>query len=153
MVVEDDAANRFLFQQVLELRGFDVVCAVNGYDGVKMALSCRPALILLDIALPDISGVEVLKLIRNQQETKDIPVVATTAFAMNHDYDRFLTEGFSGYISKPIDVGQANEPKNLSKRLGLCVNRRPAILIYRIKSAPDVSGTFAREPAGVPRQK
>ena len=105
LVVEDDVANRFLFQQVLEMRGFKVICAVNGCEGVRMAQSSRPTLILLDIALPDISGIEVLKIIRSNQETRAIPVVATTAFAMIHDYDRFLTEGFSGYISKPIDVG------------------------------------------------
>ena len=106
LVVEDDAANRFLFQQVLELKGFNVICAVNGQEGIQMAQECMPEIVLLDIALPDISGVEVLKIIRNDEVTKNIPVVATTAFAMNHDYDRFLTEGFSGYISKPIDVSQ-----------------------------------------------
>ena len=105
LVVEDDAANRFLFQQVLEMRGFRVVCAVNGFEGVRLAQTNQPEIILLDIALPDISGIEVLKIIRSNEQTKQIPVVATTAFAMNHDSDRFLMEGFNGYISKPIDVG------------------------------------------------
>jgi CheY-like chemotaxis protein len=114
LVVEDDAANRFLFQQVLEMKGFNVLTAPTGMDGFALATEQKPDVVVLDIALPDVSGIEVLRLLRNEEKTKDIPVIATTAFAMAHDAERFLGEGFNFYISKPIDVSNfANQIRSV----------------------------------------
>jgi two-component system cell cycle response regulator DivK len=80
-----------------------VVEAEDGKKGFEMALLHQPELILMDIALPEMSGIEVLKLIRNEHTLRHIPVIAVSASAMKGDMEHFIAHGFDGYLSKPID--------------------------------------------------
>jgi two-component system, cell cycle response regulator DivK len=104
LVVDDNAANLKLAREVLTAQGHDVISAVRGEEAVDVARARRPALILLDMRLPDIDGLEVLRRLRSSPETKDLPIVAMTAQAMTGDRERFLAAGCDGYISKPISL-------------------------------------------------
>jgi two-component system cell cycle response regulator DivK len=104
LVVEDDPLNLKLIRDVLGYRGFDVLTATSGEEGVVAALSESPDLVLMDLQLPDIDGHEALLRIRADPQCSGIPVVAVTAFAMKEDVDRATAAGFDGYIAKPIDV-------------------------------------------------
>jgi CheY-like chemotaxis protein len=104
LVVDDNEANLKLAQQALALWGYEVAVAALGEAAVEMARTHRPALILLDMGLPDIDGLEVLRRLRSMPETKDLPVVAMTAQAMVGDRERFLAAGCDGYIEKPISL-------------------------------------------------
>ena len=104
LVVEDDPLNLKLIRDVLGYRGFDVLTATSGEEGVVAALSESPDLVLMDLHLPDIDGHEALLRIRADPQCSGIPVVAVTAFAMKEDVDRATAAGFDGYIAKPIDV-------------------------------------------------
>lgn len=104
LVVEDNALNLKLIRDVLQVRGYDVVEARSGEEGVDRAHECCPDLVLMDLQLPGIDGVEALHRIRLDPVVADVPVVAVTAFAMQADRDRALADGFDGYLSKPISV-------------------------------------------------
>lgn len=112
LVVEDNPLNLKLVRDVLEFRGFDVATAVTGEEGVTMALSDPPDLVLMDLQLPGIDGHEALQRIRADRRCDGVPVVAVTAFAMSTDIDRASAAGFDGYIAKPIDI------RNLPAQLG-----------------------------------
>src|SRR5690242_4440883 len=103
LVVEDNPKNLKLVRDVLTYSGFEVIEAMSGEDGVRLANEELPDLILMDLQLPGIDGTEALRQIR---ETRDshVPVVAVTAFAMNEDRDRAFESGFDGYVEKPISV-------------------------------------------------
>ena len=103
LVVEDNELNLKLVRDVLTHAGFDVVAARSGEEGVALASTCDPALILMDLQLPDIDGAEVLRRIRSG-EHGTVPVVAVTAFAMRSDRERALGAGFDGYMAKPISA-------------------------------------------------
>lgn len=103
LVIEDNPDNMLLIDELLKAAGFSVQKTMTGLDGVEMARTQKPDFILLDIQLPDIDGFEVLKRLREHEESKDIPVLALTAFAMAGDRDRLLAGGCVGYIEKPID--------------------------------------------------
>ncbi len=104
MVVEDNELNMKLFHDLLEAHGVQTVQVRNGMDVVDRAKETRPDLILMDIQLPEISGLEVTKWIKDDPEIADIPVIAVTAFAMKGDEDKIRKGGCEDYISKPIDV-------------------------------------------------
>lgn len=104
LVVEDNALNLKLIRDVLQVRGYDVVEARSGEEGVDRAHECCPDLVLMDLQLPGIDGVEAMHRIRQDPVVADVPVVAVTAFAMQADRDRALADGFDGYLSKPISV-------------------------------------------------
>jgi two-component system, cell cycle response regulator DivK len=104
LVVDDNAANLKLAREILTARGYEVISADRGAQAVEMARTRRPALVLLDMRLPDVDGLEVLKRLRSLAETKDLPVVAMTAQAMTGDRERFLAAGCDGYVSKPISL-------------------------------------------------
>jgi len=104
LVVEDNSLNLKLMRDVLQHRGFEVVEARSGEEGVHLAHSCAPDLVLMDLQLPGIDGVEALHQIRGDPSVADVPVVAVTAFAMQEDRDRAYSDGFDGYLSKPISV-------------------------------------------------
>ena len=104
LLVEDNPRNLKLARDVLEFAGFTVAVAGSGEDGVALAASALPALILMDIQLPGIDGYAALEQIRGNRATANIPVVALTAFAMARDRDRVLSSGFDGYLEKPINV-------------------------------------------------
>ena len=103
LIVEDNEQNLYLTTFLLEKKGYDVVQARNGQQGLEIAASEHPDLILLDIQLPVMDGHEVARLLKKAQETKSIPIVAVTSYAMAGDRETILAAGCEGYIEKPID--------------------------------------------------
>ena len=104
LIVEDNEKNRKLVRDVLQFKGYRTLEAESGELGVALARESLPALILMDIQLPGMSGIEALGHLRADPSTRDIPIVAVTASAMMQDRQRILAAGFDGYQSKPIDV-------------------------------------------------
>jgi two-component system cell cycle response regulator DivK len=104
LLVEDNERNMKLFRDVLLATGYRTIEATTGAQAVELALEHVPALVLMDIQLPDIDGVEALGRLRADERTASIPVLALTAQAMHGDRERFLAAGFDGYLSKPVDV-------------------------------------------------
>jgi CheY-like chemotaxis protein len=104
LVVEDNDKNRKLVRDVLTVRGYRLLEAVTGEDGVRLAREHRPDLVLMDIQLPGIDGIEALRQLRADPALAGTPVLAVTASAMTHDRQKILAAGFDGYQSKPISV-------------------------------------------------
>ena len=104
LVVEDNERNLKLLRDLLEYEGYDVRVARTGEDAVTLAVKDPPDLVLMDLQLPGIDGMEALRRLRKSPRTADIPVVAVTAQAMRQDRERALRAGFDGYVEKPISV-------------------------------------------------
>jgi len=104
LVVEDNDRNLKLLRDVLEYAGYEVRTARTAEDGITLAVSEPPDLVLMDLQLPGIDGIEALRRLRESQRTAGIPVVAVTAQAMKEDRERVLQAGFNGYVEKPISV-------------------------------------------------
>ena len=106
LVVEDNEKNMKLFRDVLQATGYSPLEASSGEAALALAAESDPALVLMDIQLPDMDGVEALRRLREDERTAGIPVLALTAQAMQGDRERFLAAGFDGYLSKPVDVAE-----------------------------------------------
>jgi len=106
LVVEDNEKNMKLVRDVLTFHGFRIVEAIDGESAVALAREHLPRLILMDIQLPGIDGIQTLQRIRADETTKGITTVALTASVMSGDRARFDAAGFDGFIAKPIDVAQ-----------------------------------------------
>jgi two-component system, cell cycle response regulator DivK len=104
LIVEDNEKNRKLERDVLQFHGYRTMEAETGEDGVQLARESLPALVLMDIQLPGISGIEALRRLRADSETQGIAVMAVTASAMTQDRQAILAAGFDGYLSKPISL-------------------------------------------------
>jgi two-component system cell cycle response regulator DivK len=104
LVVEDNELNLKLVRDVLTYAGYEVMEARTGEQGVALAAECSPDLVLMDLQLPGIDGVEALQQLRASPRTQDVPVVAVTAFAMREDRERAFRSGFDGYVEKPYSV-------------------------------------------------
>jgi len=104
LVVEDNETNMKLFREVLLATGHRTLEARTGGQAVELATEHSPDLVLMDIQLPDIGGVEALGRLRADERTASVPVVALTAQAMEGDRERFLAAGFDGYLSKPVNI-------------------------------------------------
>jgi len=104
LVVEDNDLNMKLFHDLLEAHGYDIMQTRDGMEALKMARDHHPDLVLMDIQLPEVSGLEVTKWIKEDDRTSDIPVVAVTAFAMKGDEEKIREGGCEAYIAKPISV-------------------------------------------------
>jgi two-component system, cell cycle response regulator DivK len=104
LVVEDNEKSLKLFRDVLQATGYSTVEARTGEDAVALARLQTPTVVLMDIQLPGIDGVEALARLRADERTASIPVLALTAQAMHGDRDRFLDAGFDGYLAKPVDL-------------------------------------------------
>jgi two-component system cell cycle response regulator DivK len=104
LIVEDNEKNRKLARDVLTHRGYRVAEAETGEDGVRLAGELRPDLVLMDIQLPGMNGIDALRRLRGDSATRDIPVMAVTASAMTHDRQKIMAAGFDGYQSKPISM-------------------------------------------------
>ena len=104
LVVEDNERNMKLFRDVLESSGYRTLEATTGERAVELVVEHRPDLVLMDIQLPGIDGVEALGRLRAEERTASVPVLALTAQAMDGDRERFLAAGFDGYLSKPVDI-------------------------------------------------
>ncbi len=103
LVVEDNETNMYLIKFMLEKSGYEVIEAREGTVGVELAIKERPDLIIMDIQLPDIDGLEAARRIRASEADGDIPIIALTSFAMTGDRERALAAGCTGYIEKPIN--------------------------------------------------
>jgi two-component system, cell cycle response regulator DivK len=104
LVVEDNDKNMKLFRDVLVAMGYRTLEATTGREAVDLASEHTPDLVLMDIQLPDLDGMQALQRLRADARTAAIPVVALTAQAMRGDRERFLAAGFDGYVSKPVNV-------------------------------------------------
>ncbi len=104
MIVEDNDLNMKLFNDLLQANGYDTVQAKDGRDVLSLARDHRPDLIVMDIQLPGISGLDITKTIRSDDQLKATPVIAVTAFAMKGDEEKIREAGCDAYISKPISV-------------------------------------------------
>ena len=105
MIVEDNELNMKLFHDLLDSHGYRTLQTRSGLDALQLARTHRPNLILMDIQLPEVSGLEVTKWLKDDEELRDIPVIAVTAFAMKGDEERIKQGGCEAYISKPISIG------------------------------------------------
>ncbi len=104
LIVEDNEKNRKLERDVLQFHGYQTAEAETAEEGIRLAQVAPPALILMDIQLPGMNGIEALGHLRADPTTRAIPVIAVTASAMTHDRHKIMAAGFDGYQSKPINV-------------------------------------------------
>ena len=104
LIVEDNDLNMKLFQDLLEASGFETLQTRNGLDALAVAKRERPDLIVMDIQLPEMSGLEVTARLKGDPELRSIPIIAVTAFAMKGDEERIRAQGCEAYLSKPISI-------------------------------------------------
>jgi CheY-like chemotaxis protein len=104
LIIEDNEKNRKLARDVLQVKGYKTIESETAEDGLDLARSESPALILMDIQLPGMDGITALKQLRADPVTKSIPTIAITASAMTHNRQTLLAEGFDGYQTKPISL-------------------------------------------------
>ena len=104
LVVNDNIANLELFTDFLDLGGYECINATNGEDAIAIARREHPDLVLLDIQLPGMDGLTVARILKNDEETKDIKVVALTAYMIQKNNEIFMNEALDGYISKPVSL-------------------------------------------------
>lgn len=103
LIIEDNPTNMKFASDLLIIKGHDVIQANNAEIGISRAAKERPDMILMDIQLPGMDGLSAIKLLRKKEETRDIKIIAITAFAMKGDREKMIGAGSDGYISKPID--------------------------------------------------
>ncbi|MGD9874631.1 MAG: response regulator [Kiritimatiellia bacterium] len=103
LVIEDNDQNMYLTEFILSQHGHSVLKASNGPDGIAMALDKKPDVILLDIQLPGMDGYAIAQVLKGDDKTKGIPVIAVTSYAMRGDREKVLAAGCEGYIEKPIN--------------------------------------------------
>jgi two-component system cell cycle response regulator DivK len=106
LIVEDNELNMKLFSDLLEGHGYATLKTANGIEAIDLARKHRPDLILMDIQLPEVSGLDVTRWLKEDDELKAIPVIAVTAFAMKGDEERIREGGCEAYLSKPISIGK-----------------------------------------------
>ena len=104
LIVEDNEKNMKLVRDILQAKGYQTVEAGTGEEGVQLALEKKPDLVLMDIQLPGMNGIEALKVLRANPSTAQIPVVAITASVMQQDKQQVVDSGFDGFIEKPINL-------------------------------------------------
>jgi two-component system, cell cycle response regulator DivK len=112
LIVEDNELNMKLFNDLLERSGHATLRTKSGVEAIALAREHHPDLILMDIQLPEVSGLEVTRWIKDDEELKDIPVIAVTAFAMKGDEEKIRQGGCEAYLSKPISVSKFLETVN-----------------------------------------
>ena len=112
LIVEDNERNLKLVRDVLQVKGFETIEAGTAEDGIELARQRKPDLILMDIQLPGMNGIEALKILRGKPDTAAIPVVAVTASVMQQDRTLITEAGFDGYIGKPINIKEFLESVN-----------------------------------------
>jgi two-component system cell cycle response regulator DivK len=116
LIVEDNDLNMKLFHALLETRGYNVLQARDGMEGLRLAREHHPDLIIMDIQLPGVSGLVVAKSIKDDEKLKDIPIIAVTAFALKGDEERMREGGCAAYLAKPIST--PNFLKTVAQYLG-----------------------------------
>ena len=104
LIVEDNENNRCLFRDILTFHGYEVTVATDGQEGVDMARTLLPDLVLMDIQMPGMDGLSAGIILKGAPETYGLKIVALTSFAMSGDREKILAAGFDGYLSKPINT-------------------------------------------------
>ena len=104
LIVEDNLKNLKLFRDVLQFKGYQTVEAESAEAGIALARERQPALILMDIQLPQMDGREAMTVLKADERTRQIPIIAVTSFAMKGDREELLASGFNGYLAKPVDI-------------------------------------------------
>lgn len=104
LIIEDNEKNRKLERDVLQFKGYEIIEAETAEEGVRLAQERLPALVLMDIQLPGMNGIDALAVLRADPRTKDIPVIAVTASAMTQDRQKIMAAGFDSYQRKPLDI-------------------------------------------------
>ncbi len=104
LIVEDDPKNLILFRDLLQVNGYETIEANNGKQGVELARVQKPDLILMDMQMPEMDGLEATRIIKADATTSNIPVIAITSYAMKGDEEKILEAGCDGYLAKPIDI-------------------------------------------------
>jgi two-component system, cell cycle response regulator DivK len=112
LIVEDNELNMKLFNDLLEKNGRATLRTKSGVEAVALARQHRPDLILMDIQLPEVSGLEVTRWLKDDEELRSIPIIAITAFAMKGDEEKIRQGGCEAYLSKPISIGKFLETVN-----------------------------------------
>src|SRR5262245_8823182 len=125
LIVEDQEDNRMIMRDVLSSAGYDLIETVNGEDGVKLAHSERPDLILMDIQLPIIDGYEATRQIKGSTVLKSIPIIAVTSYALSGDQAKARAAGCDGYVSKPFSPREllamiCSSPQQRDGRIARC---------------------------------
>jgi two-component system, cell cycle response regulator DivK len=115
LIVEDNVKNLKLVRDVLQFHGYSTLEAETGEAGVALAREQRPALILMDVQLPGMDGRAALKILKADTNTRHIPIIALTAFAMKGDRESLQSEGFDDYMAKPVDIKEL--PKMVKRYL------------------------------------
>lgn len=119
LIVEDNALNLKLFYDILEYHGYSLLTTGRGEEAIDIAREHRPVLILMDIQLPDISGMEAARRLKADQHTRSIPIIAVTAFAMSGDREMILESGCDDYVAKPFNLAEFLKlVAQYTKRLG-----------------------------------
>ena len=106
LIVDDNATNVKLVHDVMKYKGYAPLVADNAQGAIELAREHHPALILMDVQLPGMSGTEATKVLKADEKTRHIPIIALTALAMKGARENLLAEGFDSYISKPVDIKQ-----------------------------------------------
>ena len=104
LIIEDNEKNRKLERDVLQFNGYETIESETAEEGIRLAQERYPALILMDIQLPGMNGIEALARLRTDAQTRNIPVIAVTASAMTQDRQKIMDAGFDGYQRKPLDL-------------------------------------------------
>ena len=106
LITEDNPKNRKVFRDILRVHGYKSIEAVDGEEGYKMAKEHKPDLILMDVQLPGANGYEVTRRLKSEDDTKDIPIIIVTSFAMAGEENEARAAGCNDYLSKPINIHQ-----------------------------------------------
>ncbi len=104
LIVDDEETNQRLLKALLKAKGYETLEAYDGAEGVKIAREYRPDLILMDIQVPEVDGMEAFEILQSDPLTMNIPVIALTSYAMSGDREKFMSIGFRDYIAKPIAI-------------------------------------------------
>jgi len=104
LIVEDEPKNLTLLRDLLQVSGYSTIEATDGEKGVELAKSKKPDLILMDIQLPKMDGLEATRILKADTTTRNIPILALTSYAMKGDEERILEVGCDGYLAKPFDI-------------------------------------------------
>ena len=120
LIIEDDPNSRKLVRDVLQVKGYQTIESETAEEGIRLAKEKHPALILMDIQLPGISGIEALKILRTDLKTQSIPVIAVTASVMNQQQSLITDAGFDGFEGKPVSIAALlKKVRGLLDRAGL----------------------------------
>ena len=118
LIIEDNAMNMELTTDLLKVSGYAVTQAETAEQGIKMAQNQKPDLIIMDIGLPVMDGLSAVEILKKDEKTKDIPILALTSYAMKGDREKILEAGCEGYLAKPIDTRKfADEVKAILKKV------------------------------------